>query len=284
MFNLKNFVHSVKNSTFVCVTFVVALFLSFSWNSKDITCAQVSESVCRERKFSDLNLNANFNDAVLNTQRLLIRPVTENDYSSLISLVQSLSDDELRFFTPYNYSDFDKLRRDEGALSLIVNHKDIASKKFGNYALCLKNSGNLKIIGNISITYFVDGFDEFENSSDPKFKEITDRSACIGIFIDPQYQKQGYGTEALEAVVEMLLNKPCVDCVVVDCCMRNIASRKMIEKAADRILAKIKNGKESGALNDELSRVDKLTVENLERRDVIENMFVCAFKKAKLIN
>ena len=58
----------------------------------------------------------------------------------------------------------------------------------------------------------------------------------------------------------------------------------MIEKAADRILAKIKNGKESGALNDELSRVDKLTVENLERRDVIENMFVCAFKKAKLIN
>ncbi len=133
----------------------------------------------------------------LNTERLIIRRFEENDWQDLY---EYLSDDEVVKFEPYEAFNQEQAK-DE------TNYR-ITDNAF--YAVCLKDNG--KLIGNI---YFCKGnFDTFE----------------LGYVFNKNYQKLGYATESIKALLDYAFTILGVRRVVAKCNPLNTSSWKLLER------------------------------------------------------
>lgn len=67
------------------------------------------------------------------------------------------------------------------------------------------------------------------------FKGVDESGSVeIGYGIAEKYQGQGYGTEAVKAVVKWALEQNCVNCVTAEVDKENIASIRVLEKSGFR--------------------------------------------------
>lgn len=134
---------------------------------------------------------------IINTERLVLRPFQESDYDDLFAFLVQLKDDEFEGYPGITY--------ENGKEHLAYR---VDSEEF--YAIELKESG--KVIGNI---YY--GNRDFESKE-------------VGYIVNKDYQRKGYATEALKAVIENAFDAG-VHRVFAECDPRNICSWKLLEKA-----------------------------------------------------
>ena len=133
----------------------------------------------------------------IRTKRLLLRPFRESDYNDLFEFLSQLKDDEFESYPGITYE----------------NGREYLQQRLGSdefYAVELKDSG--KMIGNI-----------YCGTRDFDAKEV-------GYIINRNYQKMGYGEEALSAVIGNAFREG-AHRVFAECDPRNTASWKLLEKA-----------------------------------------------------
>ena len=136
----------------------------------------------------------------IQTKRLLLRPFRESDYDDLFEFLSQLADDEFEGYPGITW--------ENGREHLKYR---LRSEKF--YAIELKESG--KVIGN---TYC--------GNRDFGAKEI-------GYIVNKRYQKKGYATEALSAVIAQVFREG-AHRVFAECDPRNVPSWKLLEKVGLR--------------------------------------------------
>lgn len=133
----------------------------------------------------------------LNTERLIIRRFEENDWQDLY---EYLSDDEVVKFEPYEAFNQEQAKEE-------TNYRTTDD---AFYAVCLKDSG--KLIGNL---YFCKGdFDAFE----------------LGYVFNKNYQKSGYASESVKALLDYAFANLGVRRVVAMCNPINTSSWKLLER------------------------------------------------------
>lgn len=133
---------------------------------------------------------------ILCTERLVLRPFKETDYDDLFAFLVQLKDDEFEGYPGITY--------ESGKEHLAYR---VDSEEF--YAIELKETG--KVIGNI---YY--GNRDFESKE-------------VGYIVNKDFQRKGYATEALKAVIENAFHTG-VHRVFAECDPRNICSWKLLEK------------------------------------------------------
>ena len=136
----------------------------------------------------------------IKTARLLLRRFRESDYDDLFEFLSQLEDDEFEGYPGITY--------DNGREHL---RQRLGSEEF--YAVVLPDSG--KVIGNI-----------YCRARDFAAKEV-------GYIINKDYQRQGYATEALSAVIHSVFWDG-VHRVYAECDPRNTASWKLLESVGFR--------------------------------------------------
>ena len=139
---------------------------------------------------------------MLETNRLLIRPFQESDYSDLH---EYLSIEET-----YRYEPGDPVSLEEA--------KDIALKRSDSvnwWAVTLKKDINYKLIGHISL---------FQT------EPLMFRTWEKGYIFNPEYHNQGYATEACQAVIDYTFTQLNAHRIVANCSPENQASWKVLEK------------------------------------------------------
>lgn len=130
------------------------------------------------------------------TERLVLRQFKESDYDDLFEYLSQLKDNEFEGYPGITY--------ENGREHLKYR---VGSKEF--YAIELKQSG--KVIGNI---YY--GNRDFESKE-------------VGYIINKDYQREGYASEALRAVIENGFANG-VHRIFAECDPRNTCSWKLLEK------------------------------------------------------
>ena len=130
------------------------------------------------------------------TERLILREFRESDYDDLFEYLSQLEDDEFEGYPGITY--------ENGREHL--NYR-MGSEEF--YAIELKESG--KVIGNI-----------YYGHRDLEAKEV-------GYIINKKYQRKGYASEALSAVIENGF-KAGVHRIYAECDPRNTCSWILLEK------------------------------------------------------
>ena len=133
---------------------------------------------------------------VLITERLILREFRESDYDDLFEYLSQLEDDEFEGYPGITY--------ENGREHLKYR---VGSEEF--YAIELKESG--KVIGNI-----------YYGNRDFEAKEV-------GYIINKNYQRKGYASEALSAVIENAFREG-VHRIYAECDPRNTCSWKLLEK------------------------------------------------------
>ena len=130
------------------------------------------------------------------TERLVLRQFKEADYDDLYEFLSQLKDDEFEGCPGITY--------ENGREHLKYR---VGSEEF--YAIELKESG--KVIGNIYC-----GIRDYEAKE-------------VGYIVNKDYQRKGYGSEALSAVIENAFAEG-VHRIYAECDPRNICSWKLLEK------------------------------------------------------
>lgn len=130
------------------------------------------------------------------TERLTLRQFKEADYDDLYEFLSQLKDDEFEGYPGITY--------ENGKEHLKYR---VGSEEF--YAIELKESG--KVIGNI-----------YCGNRDYEAKEV-------GYIVNRNYQRMGYGSEALSAVIENAFAEG-AHRIYAECDPRNICSWKLLEK------------------------------------------------------
>lgn len=130
------------------------------------------------------------------TDRLILRAFRESDYDDLYEFLSQLADNEFEGYPGITYEN------GREHLAYRVNSEEF-------YAIELKESK--KVIGNI---YY--GNRDFESKE-------------VGYIVNKNYQRNGYASEALRAVIENAF-KEGIHRVFAECDPRNECSWKLLEK------------------------------------------------------
>ena len=136
----------------------------------------------------------------IKTDRLLLRRFRTSDYDDLFEFLSQLEDDEFEGYPGITY--------ENGQVHL---QQRLDSEEF--YAVVLPDSG--KVIGNI-----------YCGTRNYAAKEV-------GYIINKDYQRQGYATEALSAIIRSVFRDG-VHRVYAECDPRNTASWKLLESVGFR--------------------------------------------------
>jgi RimJ/RimL family protein N-acetyltransferase len=136
----------------------------------------------------------------IETERLILRPFTEDDYDDLFEFLVQLKDDEFEGYPGITY--------ENGREHLAYR---MNSGEF--YAVELRESG--KVIGNISF-----GKRNFEARE-------------IGYIINADHQRKGFALEALRAVIAYAFSAG-VHRIYAECDPKNERSWRLLEKAGFR--------------------------------------------------
>ena len=137
---------------------------------------------------------------MITTERLILRRFRESDYDDLFEFLSQLEDDEFEGYPGITY---------ENGKEHLKSRLD--SDEF--YAIELISSG--KVIGNI-----------YCGTRNYAAKEV-------GYIINKDYQRQGYATEALSAIIRSVFRDG-VHRVYAECDPRNTASWKLLESVGFR--------------------------------------------------
>ena len=133
---------------------------------------------------------------IIETERLILRPFEETDYDDLYEFLSQLETDEFEGYPGITY--------ENGKEHLAYR---LRSEEF----LAIELAENKKIIGNIYC-----GKRDFESRE-------------VGYIVNKRYQKSGYATEALAAVIKELLHNG-IHRIFAECDPRNTCSWKLLEK------------------------------------------------------
>ena len=136
----------------------------------------------------------------IQTRRLLLRPFRASDYDDLFEFLSQLEDDEFEGYPGITY---------ENGIEHLKYR--LGSEEF--YAIELAGSG--KVIGNI-----------YCGNKDFAAREV-------GYIVNQHYQRQGYATEALSAVILQAFRDG-AHRIYAECDPRNIPSWKLLEKVGLR--------------------------------------------------
>lgn len=145
----------------------------------------------------------------LKTKRLILRPIEEKDKESLIQNVNNLEITKWLAVVPYPYTLKDA--------DWWINHckgkwgeKEIETYEF---AIILKETD--KYIGGITLAHV---------------KRDSEKSATLGYWIGKDYWKKGYGSEALNAILDFGFNKLGLIRMNASVFVGNPNSGKLLEK------------------------------------------------------
>ncbi len=113
----------------------------------------------------------------------------------------------------------------------ISNYQELAKlyqPPYGDYAIALKTTGD--VVGSVGIVQTVVPWGVLEGQSPDEHHYLI--SPEFGLFwgILPEYQRQGYATEAGQAIIDYLFHEMNVKQVVATTEFDNIASQKTMEK------------------------------------------------------
>ncbi|MCR5467534.1 MAG: GNAT family N-acetyltransferase [Lachnospiraceae bacterium] len=134
------------------------------------------------------------------TERLILRAFRDSDYDDLFEYLSQLKDDEFEGYPDLTYENGREHLRSR-----------IESGEF--YAIELKE--NKKVIGNVYC-----GIRDFNSKE-------------VGYILNKDYQKKGYATEALKAVVDDVF-KEGTHRVYAECDSRNTPSWRLLERVGLR--------------------------------------------------
>ncbi len=135
------------------------------------------------------------------SERLVIRIFQPSDWKDLYDY---LSDEEVVYFEPYE--PFSKAQAMEEAINRSQNDYF--------YAVCLRN--NQKLVGNLYLA--PSDFNTWE----------------LGYVFNRHYQRQGYATEGVRALLEYAFNKLGVRRIIAMCNPENERSWKLLERVGMR--------------------------------------------------
>ncbi|WP_160686930.1 GNAT family N-acetyltransferase [Clostridium sp. C2-6-12] len=140
---------------------------------------------------------------VINTERLVINPIKENDYEDICEYG---CDEEVGQYMIYWPKTKQEIRE---FISTCTFSMSSENPMWYEFAMRLKE--NSKVIGNIGMI-------------------IKDSEAEIGWISNKKYWNKGYMSEAVNAVIDGAFNKLSIDRIVATCTDKNIGSYKVMEK------------------------------------------------------
>lgn len=150
-------------------------------------------------------------DYPLRTERLLLRPFTRGDVDAVYAYRRR--EDVARYL-------FDvALSRDECALAVQQRIGQVAFEAEGDkIVLAVELAANAALIGEMSLIW----------------RSVDARQAEVGWIFDPDYQGQGYATEAANAMLDLAFGPGDMHRVAARCDVRNEASWRLMERLGMR--------------------------------------------------
>jgi len=144
----------------------------------------------------------------LKTERLLLRQIEKKDIESLVRNINNLKVSRWLLVVPYPYK-----RKD--AIWYINNCRKKARKKpREDYNFAIELLEEKAVIGGIS----VNKVDRYQ------------KTATVGYWLGQDYWRQGYGSEALEALLKFAFNRLKLRRLEADIFSENPSSGKLLEK------------------------------------------------------
>ena len=147
----------------------------------------------------------------LRTERLLLRPFTRGDVDAVYAYRRR--EDVARYL-------FDvALSREECALAVQQRIGQVAFEAEGDkIVLAVELAANAALIGEMSLIW----------------RSMDARQAEVGWIFDPDYQGQGYATEAANAMLDLAFGPGDMHRVAARCDVRNEASWRLMERLGMR--------------------------------------------------
>lgn len=171
------------------------------------------------------------------TDRLILRKHIEYDIEWLSKLY---SNEKAMYYIPYmlNY-DVESVKKE---LLELINEEKLEDRMRYFYCIELKNTH--ECIGEIGFTI------AYENN---------EKIADIGYFTFPEYWRNGYVTEAMNAIIKFAFNKCNILRMSATCYIENIGSEKIMQKSKMKIISnsvhkKVHNGIEKDRIRYEITK------------------------------
>lgn len=167
------------------------------------------------------------------TKRLILRPIEKKDIPALIKNINNLKVSKWLLVVPYPY----KLKDAKWWFNHCQEEKKKKSKDKYNFAIELKSEK--KQIGGIGLNHV----NKFQGTAE------------VGYWLGEKYWRQGYGSEALEAVLNFAFNKLKLRRIWGPIFVGNPSSGKLLEKFGfkkEGIMRKAVKSKATGKIHDEI--------------------------------
>lgn len=150
-------------------------------------------------------------DYPLQTERLILRPFTRGDVDAVFNYRRREDVARYLFDTP--------LSREECALAVQQRIGQVALEAEGDkIVLGVELKSNGALIGEVSLIW----------------RSVEARQGEIGWIFDPDYQGQGYATEASNALLDLAFGPGDIHRVAARCDVRNEASWRLMERLGMR--------------------------------------------------
>lgn len=150
-------------------------------------------------------------DYPLRTERLVLRPFTRGDVDAVYAYRRREDVARYLFDVP--------LSREECALAVQQRISQVALEAEGDkIILAVELAQNSALIGEVSLIW----------------RSVDARQGEVGWIFDPQYQGQGYATEAANAMLDLAFGPGDIHRVAARCDVRNEASWRLMERLGMR--------------------------------------------------
>ena len=149
----------------------------------------------------------------IETKRLILRPLKNSDAKSIVENVNNLSISKWLLVVPYPYTIKDAKKW------IIDNKEKWSTKKKSEYSFGIGVKKDGKIIGGI-------GLHKINNEQG---------TATIGIWLGKNYQREGLGSEAFTALLNLAFNKLKLRRVEAGIFVGNPASPKLMTKFGGKL-------------------------------------------------
>lgn len=157
---------------------------------------------------------------MIETERLLLREYKTEDFETVHAYGSDPDFSKYEFWGPNSEEDTKNFIAD----TIAKSQKD--PRYEFDFAVCLKSTGR-----------------QFGGCGVRRETELS-QVANLGWAIAPEFQNQGYATEAAKAVIEFGFEKLGLSVIYATCDTRNIASYKVMEKVGMKKVGFIKGSKE----------------------------------------
>jgi [ribosomal protein S5]-alanine N-acetyltransferase len=156
---------------------------------------------------------------VLETRRLIIRELTMDDLDSINNILNRANDSNVTANERQAWLQWTVLGYEMFAM--------LEQPHYGERAVVLKDTAEL--IGAVGVVPYIDTFNRI-----PAFhrSEGSKATAEVGLYwaIDPDYQRQGYASEAAQAVMDYLFSHEHLGRIIATTGYDNLASQRVMQK------------------------------------------------------